>query len=301
MTYPTPHKFKLIAALNNKKMPESDKPQIEETMRRYESWIELMEGIEGTPRECLKRLVVSFNEYKNFVDLDLIFDSPNDFLYRQKGQLKLDNTIIEEFLPRLLTVKVIPELSGHGLYMGPTTAYSSISFESNIHRQPDGGGMTVNNKDQDFAIAKKLFLKSSNNPNFSNSITEETYLAYVAAECKTNLDKTMFQEASATAHNLKTSIVGAKYYLICEWLDMIPVSTATTDIDEVLVLRKSMRLGSNVRSNFSSVKGRRASRNDFKQYLESNPYDIEVFQRLCDHISRLFPDNEEDVLTNGYF
>ena len=27
----------------------------------------------------------------------------NNFLYRQKGQLKLDNTIIEEFLPILLT------------------------------------------------------------------------------------------------------------------------------------------------------------------------------------------------------
>ncbi len=67
-----------------------------------------------------------------------------------------------------------------------------------------------------FFNCKKLFLKSSHNSNFTNSITEETYLAYVAAECKTNLDKTMFQEASATAHDLKIAVVGAKYYLVCE-------------------------------------------------------------------------------------
>jgi hypothetical protein len=33
-------------------------------------------------------------DYKNYIDIKLIFDSPNDFLYRQKGQLKLDNTIL---------------------------------------------------------------------------------------------------------------------------------------------------------------------------------------------------------------
>src|SRR5258707_5790168 len=52
-------------------------------------------------------------------------------------------------------------------------------------------------------------------------------------------DKTMFQEACATAHDTKSAVAGAKYYLLCEWLDMTPVSTAPTDID-----RKSTRLNS---------------------------------------------------------
>ncbi|WP_293152061.1 hypothetical protein [Okeania sp. SIO2C9] len=39
------------------------------------------------------------NKYKRFIELDLIFDSSENFFYRQKWQLKLDNTILEEFLP----------------------------------------------------------------------------------------------------------------------------------------------------------------------------------------------------------
>ena len=41
-------------------------------------------------------------------------------------------------------------------------------------------------------------------------------LGYVMAELKTNLDKTMYQEASATAHDIKLAVTGAKYYLLCD-------------------------------------------------------------------------------------
>src|SRR2546422_2143690 len=49
--------------------------------------------------ERLKRMVELLNEYRLWVDVEVVFDSPDDFLYRQKGQLKLDSSIIEEFLP----------------------------------------------------------------------------------------------------------------------------------------------------------------------------------------------------------
>ena len=35
--------------------------------------------------------------YKRSVEFDLIFLSDEDFLYRQKGQTKLDSSILEEF------------------------------------------------------------------------------------------------------------------------------------------------------------------------------------------------------------
>jgi hypothetical protein len=56
----------------------------------------------------LKNLVRATNEYKNFIDLHFIFSSKNDFLYRQKGQLKLDNTILEECLPFLVDERLVP-------------------------------------------------------------------------------------------------------------------------------------------------------------------------------------------------
>ncbi len=99
-------------------------------------------------------------------------------------------------------------------------------------------------------------------------MTRETHIAYVAAECKTNLDKTMFQEAAATALDVKIVVPAAKYYLLCEWLDMTPINTSTTAIDEILILRKAKRLPSNVRRAFNTVKGRRQNRESFVEYLK---------------------------------
>ena len=93
-------------------------------------------------------------------------------------------------------------------------------------------------------MALPLFLKASHNQDFSDS--EDTNLAYLAVELKTNLDKTMFQEASATAYDLKLALPSSRYFLLCEWLDMTPISTALTAIEEVIVLRKAKRMSANV-------------------------------------------------------
>jgi len=121
-------------------------------------------------------------------------------------------------------------------------------------------------------------------------------------ECKTNLDKTMFQEAAATALDLKTSVPTAKYFLLCEWLDMTPISSGTTAIDEVIILRKAKRLASNIRSNFNTVEGRKNSRSDFEQYLKDHPFSVEMFTRIANHIlSLILHSSEDDVLQKGHF
>jgi hypothetical protein len=55
-------------------------------------------------------------------------------------------------------------------------------------------------------------------------------VAYLAAECKTNLDKTMFNEGLETSRALKQAVASARYLLICEWLDMKPIDTKLTPI-----------------------------------------------------------------------
>ncbi|MHC1630856.1 MAG: hypothetical protein ACXQT4_00945 [Methanotrichaceae archaeon] len=99
-----PHYDKLISTYKNAKLPPSDKVRIKNAIERYEQWVDNLDKAKkaGDPREVLNRMVSLFNEYKLFIELETIFDSPNDFLYRQKGQLKLDNSIIEEFLPHLI-------------------------------------------------------------------------------------------------------------------------------------------------------------------------------------------------------
>ena len=151
-------------------------------------------------------------------------------------------------------------------------------------------------------ISRSLFIRSSHQKDFHSSLTAETNIAYFAAECKTNLDKTMFQEATATALDVKLTVPGAKYYLLCEWLDMSPISTNTTAIDEILILRKAKRLASDVRQAFSTVEGRKRNREKYVKYLESNPFSTGVFMRFLDHVRSVVDENpENEVLMRGFF
>jgi hypothetical protein len=258
----------------------------------------------ATVDETVAKMVTLLNDYRLFLDLEVIFDSDDDFLYRQKGQLKLDNSVLEEFLPHLISKCVTKEIELANVGLGPTTAFSAVYFTSSLENQLPGGGLHVRTKDQDFAIGKRLYLRASHDPDFQDCVTKEFYLGYVVAECKTNLDKTMFQEACATAHDTKSAVTGAKYYLLCEWLDMTPQSTAPTDIDEVLLLRKAKRMSSNIRSAFSAAAGRKRDRQFICNFLKQNPFRTEVFMRFVNHITKLFGTEdpvEGDVLEDGYF
>jgi hypothetical protein len=114
----------------------------------------------------------------------------------------------------------------------------------------------------------------------------------------------MFQEGCATAHDVKTAVPGAKYFLLCEWLDMSPISTAPTDIDEVILLRKAKRLNSNIRGNFATYEGRLDYRDYYIEYLKNNPFRVEVFKHLINNIRKLLKNeglDESNVLEVGYF
>jgi hypothetical protein len=304
MTLPTPHLEKLRAALVNDKLPPSDVPRIERAIEVYHRWITELDALTGTPEEILGKAVALLNWYKLYIDVELIFDSDEDFLYRQKGQLKLDNSIIEEFLPRLIRPNIIPEIGEMELLVGPQSCFSSVYFSSSLDAPQPGGGLSIRIKDQDFAISRPLYLRASHTKAFTDAVEVGTYIAYVAAECKTNLDKTMFQEAVATAHDVKSSVSGAKYFLLCEWLDMTPLSTAPTDIDEVIILRKQKRLSSTIRKEFSTSAKRKAAREAYVRFLTENPFRVEMFQRFINHVRVLLRNDapvETDVLEQGYF
>ena len=210
-----------------------------------------MASIERAGANTVSELVESTNRYKRFIELDLIYDSNNDFLYRQKGQLKLDNTILEEFLPQLI-YRSIGNIDA-SFQLGPRKTFSGLSYLSSIGNPGQGGSPSLRTKDQDFIVGKSLFLQSSFNQDFSDSTVIESNLGYVCAECKTNLDKTMFQEAVATSRDLKIAVPSSLYFLVCEFLDMTPVSITSTQIDDVLIVRKAKRMSSNVRQQHTNA------------------------------------------------
>lgn len=300
----TAHGDKLRALLNNPSLPAVDRPRVEAAMGSYREWVSALDRVEGAPEEIIENLTFLLNEYKRKIELELIFDSPENFLYRQKGQIKLDNSILEEFLPRLFDDRLVPGLRRiESLACGPHSSFAGISFDAPF--LPLGaGGVQVKLKDQDFAICRPFVLTVADPQNPKDTFTARLAVSYFAMEIKTNLDKTMFQEASQTAGELKRAVPGAKVLLLCEFLDMTPISTRLTPIDEVIVMRKAKRLASNIRANFSTSAGRVASRAAYAKFLADHPTDEACVRRIVEHIKECFPElepGENVVLTRGYF
>lgn len=301
-TYQTPHLGKLEACLANKSLPACDIAKLKETIALYHKWIAEMGSITPDDPRSVEKLVDLTNRYKRFVELDLIFDSNDNFLYRQKGQLKLDNTIIEEFLPHLVmrSVRGLAE----GVQAGPNATFSGISFLSSISTPGAGGAPIMRLKDQDFVLGRPLHIKTSLSEDFSQAKYQQTILGYVCAECKTNLDKTMFQEAVATSRDLKTAVPGSLYFLICEFLDMTPVSIRSTQIDDVLIVRKAKRMASNIRQEFKTPKSRKSARDAHIRFLEKSKYDATVFRRMVSKIQAAVDETDptiDKVLEQGHF
>jgi len=297
-----PHYTKLTACLHNRRLPESDRERLEEAMRQYHQWISAMESLEGGQSDTVERLVEMTNRYKRFIELDVIFDSSENFLYRQKGQLKLDNTILEEFLPQVVS----RSLRGidDSFELGPRNTFAGLSFLSSLGNPRQGGEPSIRTKDQDFILGKPLYLKSSFDANFQDSKLLESYLGYVCAECKTNLDKTIFQEAVATSRDLKMAVPGSLYFLVCEFLDMTPVSILSTQIDDVLIVRKAKRMSSTMRQEYRTPAERQIHRQEYVDFLDRSQYYADVFQRMIDKIQALIDQTKpsmENVLNQGHF
>ncbi|MCA0205148.1 MAG: Bpu10I family restriction endonuclease [Proteobacteria bacterium] len=299
------HGDKLRALADNVKLPEQDRPRVEAQIAKYDEWVSKLNALEGQGDGLLHSMVDLLNEYKKSVEFDLIFCSGDDFLYRQKGQLKLDNTILEEFLPRLFDSRLVPGFSRqNGLECGPRASFAGLSFESPLLPLA-AGGVYVKRKDQDFSVTRQHKLRITTTSNPKDVFEQDFHVSYFATEIKTNLDKTMFQEAAATAGELKRVSSGSKYILLCEWLDMTPINTKLTAMDEVIVLRRAKRLGSNLRSDFSTAAGRKAAKEWYSRFLDDHPLSYDGFKRFVWHLNECFPAEEHDaedvVLERGYF
>lgn len=299
------HGDKLKALLLNSKLPPADKARVEAAVERYADWLTELKAAKGSFDKVLATLVAALNAYKRYIEIELIFDASEDFLYRQKGQLKLDNTILEEFLPYLFDERLIPGLKRiKNITCGPQASFAGLSFASPFLALSEGG-VYLKLKDQDFSVAKSHHITISDDPKNGNPFEAKFYVSHFASEIKTNLDKTMFQEASQTAAELKRAVPGSTYILLCEFLDMTPITTKLTSIDEVIVFRKAKGLSSNVRAEFSTVEGRHKSKKAYEQFLDKNPIRLECVGRFIWHLNECFPEKEEDaedvVLGRGYF
>jgi hypothetical protein len=251
----TPHRDKLIAAINNKKAKD-DKGLLEAAFKAYENWTTQLSTLKTKGDDRVREMTKLLNEYKDYLEVDLIAKDGSPFIKRQKGQLKLDNSVMEEFLIHLVHDDVLENLP-KGIETGSQTAFMSLSFRpssiENLNQQPE---IVLKQKDQDFTIGKSIYYQLSPDSKFDKKVTTDgrLFLAVLAAEVKVNYDKTMFQECAGTASRLKQGCPLSKYYALIEYLDMKPEDVRLTDIDNVFLLRKAKRLPYEKRSIFEEVR-----------------------------------------------
>jgi hypothetical protein len=292
----TPHREKLTSAITNPKC-RGDVPLLNEALTAYDIWISQTNSLTSIGAERINEMTALLNEYKDYLEVDLIATRGSEFLKRQKGQLKLDNSVMEEFLIHLVSPKILTNLPTFALENGPQTAFMSLSFRpssiSTLNQKPE---VIVKVKDQDFTIGKAIHYKFSSDAAFTapKTVDGKFFLAVLAAECKINYDKTMFQECAGTASRLKQGCPIAKYFALVEYLDMQPEDTRLTEIDNVFLLRKAKRLPFEKRSSLAEVK---AQHRDF-------PISSEVIGKFTHEIQR-FVDatwyNPDEALERGSF
>lgn len=272
----TCHKDKLIKAKANPKCKD-DLDILNEAEKAYEHWIIKLNSLTSTGKQKVLDMTRLLNEYKDYLEVELIAKRGSSFIKRQKGQLKLDNSILEEFLPYLIDPSILRGLPNFELDIGPQTAFMSLAFiPSSLSSLEDLPNVVLKNKDQDFAIGRNIYYSFSTNSEFDSSKTTsgELFLSVLSAECKVNFDKTMFQECAGTASRLKQGCPVSKYYVLVEYLDMEPEDIRLTDIDNVFLLRKCKRLPVNKRNNYQEI----------KRQHENHPIDGEVVYRFVEEI-----------------
>lgn len=285
----TPHGDKIRTAIENPKA-KNDVPVLKEMLNEYELWQKKMNQLTSKGDQKVKEMVKLFNEYKEKAEVDLILGKGTEFLVRQKGQLKLDNSIIEEFLILLMDKDIIPELANVDFISGPNNAFLSLSFRpqdfKSLSNKPE---IILKTKDCDFIIGKEIHYKFSSDSSFSKEKTSggNMALAVLATECKVNLDKTMFQECVGTAARLKEGVPYAKYFALVEFLDMTPEDCRLTQLDNVFLIRRAKRLPFEKRNDINEVRAHRKKHpidstiiikfvNEVRTFLSSTWYDSEA-------------------------
>ncbi len=136
----TPHYEKLKAAISNPKC-QNDKLLLEETLERYRDWLREMASINTSGQERVSQMVDLLNTYKDFLEVDIIAKRGSTFMKRQKGQLKLDNSVLEEFLIHLVDSRIINGLpTDFEIDCGPHTAFMSLCFRptgiASLNKEP---------------------------------------------------------------------------------------------------------------------------------------------------------------------
>lgn len=213
------------------------KQYLQEIRQQYDQWKTQNEQLVGPYNEeneidsdIISQRVYLLNTYKDFLD-------QQHYAEKFDSRSNLHSSVLEEYMYYLFR-DLVSRFSEHAL-IGKSHTFKDIFFRPDSYpHMLESPHALIETKDHDFAIGTKIISKMKCNGNEKN----EDYiwdLPAVAIECKTYLDKTMLQDASTAAQQLKYRNPNAMYIVVAEWLKLTDsVNLKKYKIDQIYVLRK---------------------------------------------------------------
>lgn len=210
---------------------------LEEIRPRYNAWKAANEALSGpfatsdeTDTELIAARVSLLNDYKDFLD-------QQHYAEKFDSRSNLHSSVLEEFMYYLFN-DLVQSISESAL-IGKSHSFKDVFF-----RAPSYSAMLerpnafIEKKDHDFAIG--VSVRADMQCQGSEIIERDSWdIPAVAIECKTYLDKTMLQDASTAAEQLKQKNPNAIYIVVAERLKLTEsVNLKKYKIDQIYVLRK---------------------------------------------------------------
>jgi len=232
---------------NKKYSDDLSKMYLKDIHIEYEKWKEANLKLKGPlsnieckeDSEIIKKRVNLLNEYKNFLDV-------KKYAEKFDSRSNLHSSVLEEFMYYLFK-DIVGEISPNAL-MGKSHSFKDIFFRASSFKdmliKPHS---VIEKKDHDFSIGVKI--DSIMKCNGSSQEEKETWdIPAIAIECKTYLDKTMLQDASTAAEQLKYKNPNAKYIVVAEWLKLTnAINLKKYKIDQIYILRKQKNTDRDIR------------------------------------------------------
>ncbi|MCI5188667.1 MAG: Bpu10I family restriction endonuclease [Candidatus Electrothrix sp. AS4_5] len=210
---------------------------LREIRDRYDTWKTRNQELVGPGSEenendthTILQRVELLNSYKDFID-------QQHYAEKFDSRSNLHSSVLEEFMYYLFR-DVVADFSEHAL-IGKSHTFKDIFFKPDSYSDMlDAPNALIETKDHDFAIGTKI-ISNMTCRGTENNEKHTLDIPAVAIECKTYLDKTMLQDASTAAEQLKHRNPNAMYIVVAEWLKLTDsVNLRKFKIDQIYVLRK---------------------------------------------------------------